>query len=95
MNNGATARTGGKEAGGFALGLLTGAVVVGIVAFMYAPRSGRETRDMWKDEIAKTQQMFQGWMNDLNERIDKFSELVKFSAKTEANTVKDYERTSG
>lgn len=93
MDNGANGGTAKPGAGSFALGLLTGAAIIGIVALVYAPRPGEQTREMWRTEISKTQQMFQGWMNDLNERIEKFSQLIRLSTVKEVPISKDYERT--
>ncbi|MDO8491164.1 MAG: YtxH domain-containing protein [Dehalococcoidia bacterium] len=38
---------------GFGLGLLTGAVIGGVIALLYAPQSGKETRQQIKDKAAK------------------------------------------
>jgi len=35
---------------GFGIGLLTGAVIGGVVALLFAPQSGEETRQMIKDK---------------------------------------------
>ena len=34
---------------GFGIGLLTGAVIGGVIALLYAPQSGKETRQLIKD----------------------------------------------
>jgi gas vesicle protein len=34
---------------GFGIGLLTGAVIGGVIALLYAPKSGQETRKVIKD----------------------------------------------
>lgn len=39
--------------GGFIRGLLTGAIVGGAIAMLFAPRKGEETREMIKDKIDK------------------------------------------
>ena len=36
---------------GFGIGLLTGAVIGGVIALLYAPRSGKETRQLIKDKV--------------------------------------------
>jgi len=38
---------------GFGVGLLAGAVIGGVVALLYAPQSGKETRKMIKDKTAE------------------------------------------
>ena len=35
---------------GFGIGLLTGAVIGGVLALLYAPKSGKETRQFIKDK---------------------------------------------
>jgi gas vesicle protein len=37
---------------GFGLGLLAGAVIGGVVALLYAPQSGKETRQLVKDKTS-------------------------------------------
>lgn len=39
------------KTGSFIAGLLTGAVVGGILALLYAPRSGKETREHLKNKL--------------------------------------------
>jgi len=34
---------------GFGIGLLTGAVIGGVVALLYAPKTGKQTRQLIKD----------------------------------------------
>lgn len=38
---------------GFGVGLLAGAVVGGVVALLYVPQSGKETRQMVKDKTTE------------------------------------------
>ena len=38
---------------GFGIGLLTGAVIGGVIALLYAPQSGKETRAMLKDKATR------------------------------------------
>ena len=37
---------------GFGMGLLVGAVIGGVVALLYAPKTGKETRQLIKDKAA-------------------------------------------
>ena len=42
---------------GFGVGLLSGAIIGGIIALLYAPKTGKETRQLIKDkatEVADT-----------------------------------------
>ncbi len=38
---------------GFGIGLLTGAVIGGVIALLYAPKTGEETRQLIKDKATK------------------------------------------
>lgn len=35
---------------GFGIGLLTGVIIGGVIALLYAPKSGKETRQLIKDK---------------------------------------------
>jgi gas vesicle protein len=36
---------------GFGVGLLTGVVIGGVIALLYAPKTGKETRQLIKDKV--------------------------------------------
>ena len=38
---------------GFGIGLLTGALIGGVIALLYAPKTGKETRQLIKDKTAE------------------------------------------
>ena len=38
---------------GFGIGLLTGAVIGGVIALLYAPKTGKETRQLIKDKATE------------------------------------------
>ena len=38
---------------GFGIGLLSGALIGGIIALLYAPKTGKETRQMIKDKTTE------------------------------------------
>jgi gas vesicle protein len=38
---------------GFGIGLLTGAVIGGVLALLYAPKTGKETRQLIKDKATE------------------------------------------
>ncbi len=38
---------------GFGIGLLSGAVIGGVIALLYAPKSGKETRQLIKDKATE------------------------------------------
>lgn len=45
---------------GFGLGLLTGAVVGGVIALLYAPKTGTETRQLVKDKATSVADAVRG-----------------------------------
>jgi gas vesicle protein len=78
------ANPGGKSGvGGFFLGFMTGVLIAGAAVLLYAPKSGPETRNLLKEEVDKTQQMFQCWANDVRQRADEVSQIIRFSAEKE------------
>ena len=38
---------------GFGIGLVTGAAIGGVIALLYAPRSGKQTRQLIKDKVTE------------------------------------------
>ncbi len=63
---------------GFGIGLLAGAVIGGVIALLYAPKSGKETREMLKSKAMETR-----------ERAIDVAEHVKDFATETADTVKE------
>ena len=45
---------------GFGIGLLTGAVIGGVIALLYAPKTGKETRQMIKDKASSVVEAVRG-----------------------------------
>ena len=45
-----------KTLAGFGIGLLTGAVIGGTIALLFAPKSGNETKQMLKDKAMVTRE---------------------------------------
>jgi gas vesicle protein len=41
------------NAKGFGIGLLVGAVIGGVIALLYAPKTGKETRQLVKDKVTE------------------------------------------
>ncbi len=64
-NSGGTRRLNVK---GFFIGMGVGAVVGGVVALLFAPRSGRDTREMIRGKAVETQQMIQSQINNIKEK---------------------------
>ena len=53
----------------FAIGLLTGAIIGGAIALLYAPRSGKETREMLKSKAMETGEHVKGFATETVEKV--------------------------
>jgi len=42
-----------KTLEGFGIGLLTGVIIGGVIALLYAPKTGKETRQLIKDKATE------------------------------------------
>ena len=62
---------------GFGFGLLAGAVIGGTLALLFAPRTGKETRQLIKDKSTEV-------VNSAREKADMVMDTVKETA-SEAN----------
>ena len=62
---------------GFGIGLLAGAVIGGAIALLYAPKSGKETREMLKSKAMETR-----------DGALEFADQVRDSATEKADKVK-------
>jgi gas vesicle protein len=66
---------------GFGVGLLSGAIIGGVIALLYAPQSGKETRKMIKDktvEVADTvKEKTMGVIDAVKEKTDGVVDMVK------------------
>jgi gas vesicle protein len=74
---------------GFGIGLLAGAVVGGVFAMLYAPKSGKETRYLIKD---KTTEFVDTLKDETSEVIDDVKEAaseVSRRGKAAAHAVKN------
>lgn len=63
---------------GFGIGLLTGVIIGGVIALLYAPKSGKETREMLRSKAMETR-----------DRALDVTEHVKDFATETADTVKE------
>ena len=59
---------------GFSVGLLTGAVLGGVIALLFAPQSGKETRQMIKDKATGVVDAIKGKAAEANEVMDTIKE---------------------
>ena len=63
---------------GFGIGLLTGAVIGGVIALLYAPQSGKETRALLKNKAMETRDNIQDFATDTVENVkDGVSEVSR------------------
>ncbi len=47
-----------EQWGSFAIGLLAGAAIGGVIALLYAPKSGKETRDFIREKVGNLRHSF-------------------------------------
>ena len=73
----------GSGVSGFFVGLLIGVAAGGIITLLYAPKSGPETREQFKNEFMETQRMLERWSIDVRERANRFSQLLRFRSEEE------------
>ena len=55
---------------GFGVGLLSGVIIGGIIALLFAPQSGKETRKMIKDKATGMVDAIRGKAAEANEAVD-------------------------
>ena len=55
---------------GFGIGLLTGAVIGSVIALLFAPQSGKETRQMIKNKATGMMDAIKGKAAEANEVVD-------------------------
>jgi gas vesicle protein len=73
--------------GMFFIGLAAGAVAGGIAALLFAPKSGKETREMIRGKAVETGQMIQSRANEVKERVSKIGGAMRSRADQEAEKV--------
>jgi gas vesicle protein len=54
---------------GFGIGLLTGAVIGGVIALLYAPKTGKETRQMIKDKASSVVDAVRGKSTEVADEV--------------------------
>ena len=59
---------------GFGIGLLSGVIIGGVLALLFAPQSGKETRKMIKDIATGMMDTTKGKAADANEMLDTVKE---------------------
>ena len=68
------------KAVGFGIGLLSGVVIGGIVALLFAPQSGKDTRKMIKDKATGMMDAIKGKAMEANEVVDTVREKTTRAA---------------
>ena len=54
---------------GFGIGLLTGAVIGGVIALLFAPQTGKETRQMIKDKTTEVVDAVKGKATEVMDAV--------------------------
>ena len=58
-----------ESATGFGIGLLAGAIIGVAIGFLYAPKSGQETRAMLKEKAADVREQAEDVMEKAKEKV--------------------------
>lgn len=61
--------TNNESATGFGIGLLAGAIIGVAIGFLYAPKSGRETRAILKDRAEEVRERAEDVMEKAKEKV--------------------------
>jgi len=77
-----------KTSAGFGIGLLIGAVIGGVIALLYAPQSGKKTRQLIKDKAIEV-------ADEVKEEATEVVDEVKEKASGVMDTVKEVTSKSG
>jgi len=59
---------------GFGIGLLVGAVIGGVIALLYAPKTGKETRRLIKDKVTEVTEVVDAVKGKATEVVDAVKE---------------------
>jgi gas vesicle protein len=62
------------NAKGFGIGLLVGAVIGGVIALLYAPKTGKETRQLIKDKVTELNEVVDAVKGKTTEVVDAVKE---------------------
>ncbi len=73
---------------GFGIGLLTGAVIGGVIALLYAPKTGKETRQLIKDKTTEV-------VDTVKDKTTEVVDAVKEKTSEVVDTVKEAASESG
>jgi gas vesicle protein len=59
---------------GFGIGLLVGAVIGGVIALLYTPKTGKETRQLIKDKVTELNEVVDAVKGKTTEVVDAVKE---------------------
>jgi gas vesicle protein len=63
-----------KQTGSFISGLLAGAVLGGVIALLYAPKSGKETREQIKQKFNELEKEFESLQGKASQKSNKLKD---------------------
>lgn len=69
-----------ENAAGFGIGLLAGLAIGAAIGILYAPQSGRETREKLKHKVGETREKAEEILEEAKERAKKIVEDAKGKA---------------
>jgi len=69
--------------GAFFIGIAVGAVLAGGAAMLFAPKSGKETRDLIKSRANQAGQMVQQRMGDIKDKARRVAQTMRSETKKE------------
>jgi gas vesicle protein len=82
MDNGSgAAGAAGAGIGGMFMGILIGAVIGGVVALLFAPQPGTQTREMVRNRFGQFREVFRRTASDIGETAENTAEQVKQGAR--------------
>lgn len=81
------AKQGGMAIGTLFLGIFIGAVAGGLATLLLTPRSGQETRELFKNKATETQHMLKDRYQDVKEKVSHVRENMKSKAEEEVQEV--------
>ncbi len=74
---------------GFGIGMLAGAVVGGVFALLYAPKSGKETRRLIKDKTTEFVDTLRDGTSEAMDKVKEAASEVNRKGKAAVQAIKD------
>ena len=79
----------GKTLAGFGIGLIAGAIIGGVIALLYAPQSGKKTRQLIKDKATEVVDTVKEETGEVKDKVTKFVDEVKEETSGVVDTVEE------